>query len=106
VEALDGDVYGVADGKAPRFPAIGGEDVIEGIPVHILHDEVQLIAFVVEIEKGYDVGMGTDARVEQALSLDAAEDLARSGAVGPDRLDGDAPVKLGVFGQMHLTHGA
>jgi hypothetical protein len=50
--------------------------------------------------------MGTDAGVEQTFALDAAEDLARGGAIRADRLDGDAPVKLGVFGQMHLTHGA
>jgi hypothetical protein len=67
---------------------------------------MQLIPFVVEIEERYDVGMGTDPRMEQAFALDAAEDLPCGGAVGADRFDGHAAVKLGVFGQMHLAHGA
>ncbi len=103
-----GELGGDRDGPLPRVGGVLGEVVAEVGAVHELHDEVQLLALGPRVVHGDQAGV-VDLGGDPALPHEAAPQLLGLGPgdpVGPQQLDGDAPVEPLVVPGPHLAHAA
>src|SRR5690606_10637941 len=109
-EHTDGDLDGLLD----RHGGAVGEDVADGVPLHVLHDDerhVHVLALGVLVHVLTRVVHGHDGGVVQRggglrLAPEPGEEGRVAGKVGTQHLDRHRATEAGVVADVHLGHTA
>ena len=88
------------------LPALhgAGDEVREGVALHVLHDDVVPLVARADLEDGDDVGM-VDPRCEPRLLEEHLDELGFARQVRVKALDPDEPLKAPGAGETTEIHG-